>query len=209
MRELSYLLLFQLALSAGIPLCGQERLGPLDAAAAERMATKRLSGYLGMPMPVVEKALTLAQVRRGEIVYDLGSGDGRILIMAAQKLGARGVGIELDPRYARLSLEKIQALGLNEKIQIIEGDVLEQDLSAADVVTIYMTPLGTFKLRPLLEKYLRDGARVVTYVDDIPQWTPANVIKAQDDAGKSYELKLYVISRPTQGMSLSKFGTQH
>jgi precorrin-6B methylase 2 len=208
MRKLTIFLLACLTPLTVPPLSAQDDPGPLDPAAAERMSTKRLSGYLGMPLPVVEKTLALAQVRPGEVVYDLGSGDGRILITAAQRIAARGVGIELDPRYARLSLDKIRALGLDDKIQIIEGDVLEQDLSAADVVTIYMTPLGTFKLRPLLEKHLRDGARVVTCVYDIPGWKPASVIKALADDGKPYELKLYLISRQSRGASFSRFGSQ-
>ena len=188
MRKLGFLGLFVLILCAGALPRAQDDVGPLEGAAAERMATRRLSGYLGMPLPVVEKALAFAQVRAGETVYDLGSGDGRIVIMAAQKFGARAVGVELDPRYARLSMNRIQALGLFEKVQIIEGDVLEQDLSAADVVTIYMTPLGTYKLRPRLEKFLRDGARVVTCVYEIPEWKPAAVTKVPGDEGKAYEL---------------------
>ena len=208
MRMIPLFWLLCLLLPTAMPVFAQEDLGSLDPPAAARMATKRLSGYLGMPLPVVEKALALAQVRPGETVYDLGSGDGRILIAAAQKFGARAVGIELDPRHVRLSIERIQALQLFEKIQIIEGDVLEQDLSAADVVTIYMTPLGTFKLRPRLEKCLRDGARVVTCVYHIPEWKPAEVVSVQGDDRKMYELQLYVITRRTEGVSFSRFSRE-
>lgn len=195
-----------LPLPLGGALLAQEDAVPFDPAGAERLATKKLSGYEATPPLVVEKMLELAQVRRGEWVYDLGSGDGRIVIMAAQKFGAHGVGIELDPHWVRLSVSKIQVAGLFEQVQIIEGDVLEQDLSAADVVAIYTTPYGTLKLRPHLEKSLKDGARVVTCVYHIPDWKPARTMSVRANGSKTYELKLYRMSRQSQGVSFSKFG---
>jgi precorrin-6B methylase 2 len=208
MRKASLLFLLVLPLLLGVPALAQDEAGSLDPAAVERLAAKRLSGYEGTPPLVVEKMLELAQVRPREWVYDLGSGDGRIVIMAAQKFGAHGVGIELDPRWVRLSVHRIQEAGLFDQAQIIEGDMLEQDLSAADVVTIYTTPYGTLKLRPHLEKSLKDGARVVTSAYHIPEWKPARIVIAQGDGPKTYELKLYVMSRRNGGVSFSKFGRQ-
>ncbi len=165
-----------------------------------------LSAYEGTPLPVVEKMLELAQVRPNEVIYDLGSGDGRVLIMAAQKFGARGVGIELDSRYYEESRTRIWDLGLRDRIQMVNGDVLEQDLSLADVVTIYMTPYALWKLRPHLEKFLHQGMRIVTVVDEVPGWKPAATVIAQGDNLRSYRLSLYVVTQPGNWTSFSKFG---
>jgi predicted RNA methylase len=173
---------------------------------AELFNRKMLSTYEGTPLPVVEKMLELAQVRPGERVYDLGSGDGRVLIMAAQKFGAQGVGIELDSRLIRKSLEAIQKQGLSHQVQIIEGDMLEQDLSAADVVTIYLTPYGLGKLEAHLKKYLHHGMRIVVVVDELPGWKPTSLITVLGDNKRPYDLRLYVISRPGEWVSFSKFG---
>jgi len=193
-------------LSLALRLPAQEDLGPLEGEMAELFNRKMLSTYEGMPLPVVEKTLELAQVRPGERVYDLGSGDGRILIMAAQKFGAQGVGIELDPRLIRKSREAIQKQGLSHQVQIIEGDVLEQDLSAADVVTIYLTPYGLSKLEPHLKKFLHHGMRIVVCMNQLPGWTPTSSITALGADKRPYDLRLYVISRPGDWVSFSKFG---
>lgn len=184
----------------------EANLGPLSPADAERLSARSLSDWEGTPLPVVEKMLELAHVRPGELVYDLGSGDGRILIMAAQKFGARGVGIELDPRRSKLSLERIDRLGLSEHVQIIQGDVLEQDLSSADVVTVYMTRYAMQKLQPRLEKFLRDGTRLVVCTDELPGRKPSQTISATAENKRTYELRLYVFSRPEGWTSFSKFG---
>ncbi|MGA2630425.1 MAG: hypothetical protein ABSG54_09420 [Terriglobia bacterium] len=208
-RSFGLPLLVGLALAMGIGAFAQDDLGPMDAAAKERFDAKMLSAYEGTPLPVVEKMLELAQVRPGELVYDLGSGDGRIVVMAVQKFGARAVGIELDPRLARRSTETLQHAALIPQARIIEGDVLEQDLSPADVVTVYMTPYGMGKLRSRLEKQLRPGARVVICVDQIPGWAPATVIQVAGGSGRTYRLTLYVIPKARDWASYSKFGDAH
>lgn len=187
----------------------EEDLGPLDPASEQRFSSKMISGYEGTPAPVVAKMLELAAIRPNELVYDLGSGDGRILIAAVQNYGARGLGIELDPRRCRQSIEKIQRLGLRNQIQIIEGDVLEQDLSAADVVTIYLTPYGVGLLKPQLEKYLHHGMRIVLCESQIPGWKPASTVSVVGDNKRTYTLTLYVISKPNDWVSFSKFGRTH
>lgn len=193
-------------LSTALRLPAQQELGPLEGDMAELFNQKMLATYEGTPLPVVEKMLELAQVRPGERVYDLGSGDGRVLIMAAQKFGAQGVGIELDSRLIRKSLEAIQKQGLSHQVQIIEGDMLEQDLSAADVVTIYLTPYGLGKLEPHLKKYLHHGMRIVVVVDELPGGKPTSSITVLGDNKRPYDLRLYVISRPGDWVSFSKFG---
>ncbi|MFB3921233.1 MAG: cyclopropane-fatty-acyl-phospholipid synthase family protein [Terriglobia bacterium] len=188
---------------------GQEEteLGPLNPADSERLKMRTLSDWEGTPLPVVEKMLELAHLRPGEVIYDLGSGDGRILILAAQKYGARGVGIELDPRRCKLSRQKIDQLGLIEQIQIIQGDVLEQDLTPADVVTVYMTRYAMQKLTPRLDKFLRDGTRVVICVDELPGHKASQTVSVTAENHRTYELRLYDFSRQGGWTSFSKFGT--
>lgn len=197
-----------LAMAGPYPAQEEAVLGPISPIDAERLKVRSLSNWEGTPLPVVEKMLELAHLRPGETLYDLGSGDGRILIMAAQKFGARGVGIELDPRRCKLSRERIDRLGLIEQVQIIQGDVLEQDLTPADVVTVYMTRYAMQKLEPRLEKFLRDGTRMVLVVDELPGHNPAQMISVTAENQRTYDLRLYVFSRQGGWTSFSKFGKQ-
>lgn len=192
--------------TAGYSVSQDEGLGPLSPAEAERLSARSLSDWEGTPLPVVEKMLELAHVRPGEMVYDLGSGDGRIVILAAQKFGARAVGIELDTRRARLSLERIDRLGLSGQVQIIQGDVLEQDLSPADVVTVYMTRYAIQKLQPRFDKFLHDGTRLVVCADELPGRKPAQTVSVTAENKRTYELRLYVFARHEDWTSFSKFG---
>lgn len=203
----------QLVLLAGLLLAGAGRagaqeeanLGSISPADAARISARSLSDWEGTPLPVVEKMLELAHLRPGEVLYDLGSGDGRIVIMAAQKFGARAVGIELDPRRSRQSLDRIDRLGLSGQIQIVQGDVLEQDLSLADVVTVYMTRYAMQKLTPRLDKFLREGTRVVICVDELPGKKPTQSVSVTAENNRTYELRLYVFSRQGGWTSFSKF----
>jgi protein-L-isoaspartate O-methyltransferase len=117
--------------------------------------------------------LELAGVSESDTVYDMGSGDGRIVIMAAQRHGAKSVGVELDAGLVKESRERVKELGLDGRVTIIEGDLLQTDLSPASVVTVYLLPSANAKLRPILEKELRPGSRVVAHDMGIPGWTPA------------------------------------
>jgi len=196
------------ALVAGLTglLAAQESGQRQDQGGGQSIHGKQLSAYEATPLPVVEKMLELAQVRPNEVVYDLGSGDGRVLVMAAQKFGARAVGIELDPRLYEASRAKIWDLGLRDRIQIVQGDALEQDLSPADVLTIYMTPYAMWKLQPHLEKFLHKGMRIVTVFDEVPGWEPTATIKVQGDNQRTYTLHLYSVSHRSGWTSYSKFG---
>ena len=151
----------------------------------------RFSPYVSTPHSVVLKMLELAGVTPDDTVYDLGSGDGRIVIAAAQKFGARAVGVEIRGELARQSAEETAKLGLEKSARIIHGDMFEVDLGPATVVTLYQLRVVNKRLRPLLEKKLRRGARVVSCDFEIPGWTPAKVIKATSEAGTEYELFLY------------------
>jgi SAM-dependent methyltransferase len=112
---------------------------------------QRLAPFVPSPQNVVERMLEAARVKRGEVVYDLGSGDGRVLITAAQRFGARAVGIEISPKQVEASVDRIKELKLEERCRVIEGDLLAVDLSEADVVTIYLLTKSNEMLRPNLE----------------------------------------------------------
>ena len=132
---------------------------------------ENLGPNIPTPPAIVERMLDMAHVRPGEMIYDLGSGDGRILITAAQKYGARGVGIEINPDLCEKARAKVKALGLADKISIVHGSALRTDLRAADVVTMYFLTLSNEKLRPNLEK-MRPGTRVVSFQFPIHGWKP-------------------------------------
>ena len=106
--------------------------------------------------------LQAARVKPGEMVYDLGSGDGRIVITAAQKFGARAVGVEIDPVQCRKAMERVKSLGLADMVSIVEDSALRIDLRPADVVTMFFLTLSNERLKPNFEKQLKQGARVVS-----------------------------------------------
>ncbi len=139
----------------------------------------KLAPYVASPAKVVDRMLELANIRPGETVYDLGCGDGRILIEAAQKYKAKAVGIEISPKIADEARAHIKKLGLAQKVEVIQGDLLQADLTGADVVTIYLATSLNEELRPRLEKFLKPGARVVSHDYAVPGWKPAQVVEAE------------------------------
>ena len=124
------------------------------------------------PMPVVRAMLELAGVGPGDVVYDLGSGDGRIPITAAREYGARGVGIDIDPDLIAQARLRARELGVADRVTFIEGDMYAADVREATVVTLFLHPEPNLKLRPKLRRQLPPGARVVSYVWDMGDWQP-------------------------------------
>ncbi|MBI3895308.1 MAG: class I SAM-dependent methyltransferase [Acidobacteria bacterium] len=143
-------------------------------------------------MSVVEKMLEITGVTAKDVVYDLGSGDGRVVVLAAQKYGAKSVGVELDRGLARESTEKVQELKLESLVTIIEGDLLKTDLKPATVVTVYLLPSANEQLRPILEKDLASGTRVVAHDISIPGWKATQEETIQVD-GVTHFIYLYRI----------------
>ena len=133
--------------------------------------------FVTTPMEVVDRMLELAEVKRGDIVYDLGSGDGRIVIRAAQKYAARAVGVEIDPDLVQKSRTKAQEEGVGHLVEFRVQDALTVDVSEATVVTLYLLPEFNAKLKPILRKQLRPGSRVVSHDFDIEGWSPNKVEK--------------------------------
>lgn len=151
--------------------------GPTDALAQHFSDRDTLAPVYPSPQSVVEQMLTLAQVRPGEMVYDLGCGDGRIVIAAAQKFKARAVGIEIRREIYERTLAKVASLGLSDEVQIVHANALKYDLSPADVVTLYLLTSSNERLKPILAKDLKPTARVVSHDFEIRGWKPATVNK--------------------------------
>lgn len=131
--------------------------------------------FVPTPMEVVDRMLEAAEVNRGDVVYDLGSGDGRIVIRAAQKYGARGVGVEMDRQLVESARAQAKEEGVDHLVEFRVEDALKVDVSPATVVTLYMLPWFNAKLKPNLQRQLRAGARVVAHDYDIEGWTPTGV----------------------------------
>ena len=132
------------------------------------------------PMPVVRAMLALADVGPQDVVYDLGSGDGRIVIAAAKEFGARGVGIEIDPALVTRAQANARDAGVSDKVEFRLGDMYAADLRPATVVTLFLHPQPNLKLRPKLRSELRPGARVVSYIWDMGDWAPDEVRRANN-----------------------------
>ena len=134
----------------------------------------RLAPFVTSPQRAVDKMLEMANLKPGETLYDLGCGDGRILIAAAKSYHVKAVGIEISERLVKTAEDNVRSDGLEGQVKIIHGDFMKADLSNADVVTLYLMTAANEKLRPDLEKYLKKDARVVSYDYPIPGWTPVN-----------------------------------
>lgn len=154
-----------------------------------------LAPYVVSPQRIVERMLELADLKPGEVLYDLGSGDGRIVITAAQRYHAKAVGVEISDALVASSTERIAKLGLQNWASVIHGDLLQVDLSPADVVTIYLMTGSNEILRPNLEKYLKPGARVVSHEYAVPGWKPKLVEKADEADARNHVIYLYTIPR--------------
>ncbi len=153
---------------------------------------EKLAPYYPTPELIVEKMLKLGELKAGEKMFDLGSGDGRVVIMAARKFHADAAGIEFDADLWKQSTERIRSLGLQKSARIIHGDIMKQDVSSADLITVYLLPSSNDKVRPMLEKQLRKGTRIVSHDFQFSGWTAEKVEHIDDDGeGRSHTLYLY------------------
>jgi SAM-dependent methyltransferase len=152
--------------------------------------TKNLAPYVPTPQPVVERMLEAAEVRENELVFDLGSGDGRVLVTAAKKFKAKSVGIEISEDLVDKATQRIKDEGLEKKCKVIRGDIRDADLSTADVVVLYLLTSSNELLRPRLEKSLKAGARVVSHDFEIREWNPSKVVQAEAH-GRIHSIYVY------------------
>jgi len=153
---------------------------------------EHLVPFVPTPLAVAEKMLELAKVEPDDVVYDLGSGDGRIVILAAQKFGAHAVGVELDANLYEKSSQRIRELGLQDRARIIHENMFEVNVRHATVVTLYLLTAVNERLRPMLERQLRSGARVVSHDFQVPGWQPTQTIQVLSKNGVPSKIFLYV-----------------
>jgi protein-L-isoaspartate O-methyltransferase len=159
---------------------------------AKEKDIEKLAPYYPTPETIVEKMLTLGELKARERTFDLGSGDGRIVIKAAQKFRAIATGVEFDADLWKQSTDRIKSLGLEKRARIILGDIMKQDYTSADLITVYLLPASNDKVRPLLEKQLKKGARVVAHDFEMSGWTAEKTEQVDDDGeGRSHTLYLY------------------
>jgi ribosomal protein L11 methylase PrmA len=166
---------------------------PAAPARAQAAAATRRPDVIYVPTPeeVVEAMLQVAKVTKNDVVYDLGTGDGRIPVTAAKKYGARGVGIDIDPQRIKDANENVQKNGVGDKVRIMQGDLFEANISEATVVTLYLLPSLNQKLMPKLMKDLKPGTRVVSHAFDMGDWKPEQEL---DVSGR----KIYVWTIPSK-----------
>ena len=152
-----------------------------------------LAPFVATPIPVVKKMIELAGVTKDDVVYDLGCGDGRMVIVAAQERGARGVGIDIDPRRIEESKRNAKLARLGKRVKFILGNATKVDISEATVVTLYLLPESNELLRPKLEKELKEGTRVICHNSRIAGWKDREVASATvtDILGKDHTVYLY------------------
>jgi SAM-dependent methyltransferase len=142
--------------------------------------------FVASPQSVVDAMLALARVTATDVVYDLGSGDGRIPITAAQRYGARGVGIEIDPLLVRQANDRLAKSGVADRVRFLNEDLFEADISEATVVTLFLMPRVNARLLPKLKRELRPGTRIVSHQYDLGEEFPP------DEARDVYGLTIYL-----------------
>jgi len=146
--------------------------------------------FVPTPQDVVEKILELAEVTKDDVVYDLGCGDGRIVVTAAKKYGCKAIGIDIDPQRIKESKERVKKYKVEELVTIKEGDIFKEDLTPASVVTLYLLPSLNVKLIPQLQK-LKPGSRIVSHSFDMEGVKPEKKIEYQAKDGITHTIYLW------------------
>lgn len=159
-------------------------------------AQSPLAPYVATPLDVVERMLHLADVGPTDVVYDLGCGDGRIVIMAAQKFGARGVGVDIDASLVTEATADADAAGVANRVSFRVQDARTVDVHDATVVTLYLLAASNIALRPMLQRDLRPGARIVSHNFPMGDWEPDRIENFTDGSGKKQTLYLWRVAKP-------------
>ena len=157
-------------LTPALPALGW--IGAVHAQAVDEIARPLDVPYVPTPMPVVDAMLDMAKVTKSDVVYDLGCGDGRIVVRAAQRFGCRGVGVDLNPERVREAKDNARKNNVTQLTSFEVGDVFEFDFSPATVVTMYLLPSVNLKLRPRLQRELKPGTRIVSHDFNMGDWAP-------------------------------------
>jgi len=158
----------------------------------DRLPAQRQVPYVPTAHEVVDRMLALAEVKKDDIVYDLGSGDGRIPIAAAKTYGAKGIGLDIDPDRIKESWVNARAAGVEQRVEFREQDVLKADISDATVVTLYLLSSFNAQLRPILTKQLRPGTRIVSHAFSMgPTWPADKIDRFTTSTGDETTLYLW------------------
>lgn len=183
-RQALYSLVASVSIAMGIT--GYTNQAPTDAQTTQQQPSVQISQrepdvvYVPTPQEVVDEMLALAKVTKDDIIYDLGSGDGRIPITAAQKFGTRGFGIDINPERIKEANANAKKAGVSDRVKFLNQDLFQTDISKATVVTLYLLPTLNVKLRPQLFKQLKPGTRVVSHDFDMGEWKPDRVVKTKE-----------------------------
>lgn len=188
-----------LARAALLALAALGRLAPLAAQDSAPAAREPDVVFVPTPIATVRGMLRLAAVGRSDLVYDLGSGDGRIVIAAAREFGARAVGIDIDPARIAESRANADTAGVAGRVSVRQGDLFRADLRPATVVTLYLTVPLNLRLRPKLLRELRPGARVVSNSFDMGEWTPDSTAIVRGFAQAETPVHLWIIPADARG----------
>jgi protein-L-isoaspartate O-methyltransferase len=154
-------------------------------------AQESLAPYVPTPMDIVVRMLKLAEVGPGDVVYDLGSGDGRIVIVAAEQFGARGVGVDIDDRLVERARTNARQAGVDDRVEFRVQDAMTVDVSEATVVTLFLLSASNLKLRPLLTSQLKPGSRIVSHGFPMGDWEPDVADSFRDSNGTTRTLYLW------------------
>ena len=158
---------------------------------AQQPEPQSLAPYVPTPQDVVDRMLALANVTSKDTVYDLGCGDGRIVVTAAKKFGARGVGVDINPDRIKESQENAKKAGVDKLVSFKLQDAMTVDVSPATVVTLYLLSSSNAKLRPILTKQLKPGARIVSHAFSMGDWEPLKTDTFTDSGGSQRTLYLW------------------
>jgi hypothetical protein len=175
----------------------EERRYSEDAPVESRTRVgSQLAPFDPTPSEVVDRMLHLAAVKPGDLLYDLGAGDGRMVIAAAKKYGIKAVGFEVDPGLVKLARENIRKQGVERLVEIRQQDFLTADLSQPSIVTLYLSYDGNLTVRPRLLSQLKAGARVISYTFDMAEWQPKVSENYRDGSGSNHMIYLWEIGAP-------------
>jgi len=150
--------------------------------------------YVPTKEPIVDRMLQMAKVKPGDVLYDLGCGDGRIVIAAAKRFGIRGVGIDIDPVRIAEAQENARTAGVADRVKFIQGDLFDADIKDATVVTLYLLPEINLRLRPKLLSELKPGTRIVSHNYDMGDWKPERSAKLTVD-GTEHVVFMWTVSK--------------
>jgi protein-L-isoaspartate O-methyltransferase len=151
------------------------------AIAAQESSPEKVAPYYPSPLPVVTQMLELGELKAGQLHYDLGSGDGRLVIAAAQIYGARSVGYEIDAKLVESSRRQIEKLELSHLASIRSQDLFAADFSKPDLISVYLLPRALARLQPLLEEQMKPGSIVVSHDFQIPGWEPDQSVEINEE----------------------------